>query len=208
MADLDSTPLTPLFSVPVLSHVWDDCEAMNEALLQAVFTQEKISPGQEKSNAGGWHSTEDLQNWTGQAGEDLLERIFEAVNHATSLLFQQNKPDSGFTWGISIWANVNRQGEHNRMHIHPGSTWSGVYYVDVGSARAEQPDSGKISFTNPILAEKTSFFPKIMPESRSMLPVNGQMLLFPSYLQHQVQTYWGERPRVTIAFNVRKDPFP
>ena len=148
MADLDSTPLTPLFSVPVLSHVWDDCEAMNEALLQAIFKQEKISPGQEKSNAGGWHSTEDLQNWTGQAGKDLLERIFEAVNHATSLLFQQNKPDTGFTWGISIWANVNRQGEHNRMHIHPGSTWSGVYYVDVGSAAAFSNFTGLVEDVN------------------------------------------------------------
>jgi hypothetical protein len=34
------------------------------------------------------------------------------------------------------------------------------------------------------------------------------MVLFSSYVPHSVAPHEGERPRISIAFNVRKEPFP
>jgi hypothetical protein len=34
------------------------------------------------------------------------------------------------------------------------------------------------------------------------------MILFPSYVPHAVPPHQGDRPRISIAFNLRKEPFP
>ena len=34
------------------------------------------------------------------------------------------------------------------------------------------------------------------------------MVLFPSYLPHAVLAHQGVRRRISIAFNLRKEPFP
>jgi hypothetical protein len=34
------------------------------------------------------------------------------------------------------------------------------------------------------------------------------MILFPSYVPHDVLPHRGDCPRISIAFNVRKEPFP
>ena len=39
-------------------------------------------------------------------------------------------------------------------------------------------------------------------------PDPGLMVLFPSYVPHVVLPHQGDRERISIAFNVRKDPFP
>ena len=36
-----------------------------------------------------------------------------------------------------MWANINRKGEGNAFHSHPGAFWSGVYYVDDGGIVAD-----------------------------------------------------------------------
>jgi hypothetical protein len=39
-------------------------------------------------------------------------------------------------------------------------------------------------------------------------PENGMMLIFPGWLNHYVHPYWGERERISVAFNlmIRIDP--
>lgn len=78
------------------------------------------------------------------------------------------------------------------------ATWSGVYYVDPGD---EAPDaSGAVlEFAHPIVASVT-FFPGVLPSARVVRQEAG-MILFPSYLQHSVRLYHGERPRVCVPFN-------
>jgi Putative 2OG-Fe(II) oxygenase len=41
------------------------------------------------------------------------------------------------------------------------------------------------------------------PSARVVRPENGMIILFPSYLQHSVRMYNGERPRVCVPFNAR-----
>lgn len=208
MPPLDRTPLTPLFSVPVLMHRWDDSGALNDELRVAVLEQEKRSAGQAKTNVGGWQSSEDFQKWTGEAGQQLLQRLGEAVNWATFQVFQQAARREEPKWRVAIWANVNRRGDYNMLHVHPGSTWSGVYYVDAGDAAETPPQNGRLTFVSPNLASTNGFFPNTVANSFSVTPQPGLMLVFPSYLQHLVHPYRGERPRISIAFNVKKEPFP
>ena len=48
-----------------------------------------------------------------------------------------------------MWANVNRAGHGNEFHSHPGSFWSGVYYVDDGGIGADPSLGGELEFMDP-----------------------------------------------------------
>ena len=47
-----------------------------------------------------------------------------------------------------------------------------------------------------------------VPMTAFVKPEPGLMVLFPSYLPHMVYVHQGKRPRISIAFNLRKEPFP
>jgi len=209
MFDRNALQFDSVFPVPLFRYRWPDSEPLNESLRAAIFAREQESPGQVRSNVGGWQSTEDFQKWTGAAGQTLLSRIGEMVNQATSLLLLPQSNVPAFRWKMAIWANVNRARQFNQMHFHPGSTWSGTYYVDSGDAPPPgNTSAGCISFMNPNLAASMSFFTSILPQTLVVPPEAGLMILFPSYLPHTVYPYEGERPRISVAFNVLKDPYP
>jgi hypothetical protein len=53
-----------------------------------------------------------------------------------------------------------------------------------------------------------TFLPGLAPSSFTIKPEAGLMVLLPSYLAHMVFPHQGERARISIAFNMRRDPFP
>ncbi len=54
----------------------------------------------------------------------------------------------------------------------------------------------------------TIFFPELSAANVLFRPEPGLMILFPSHLPHGVLPHRGDRPRIPIAFNVRREPFP
>ena len=102
---------------------------------------------------------------------------------------------------MNAWANINRKGEHT----HPGATWLGVYYVDPGDSQGE---GAAIQLFAPCPARTNIFFPAMSNSSIVIKPEPGLMLLFPSYVPHAVRPHRGDSARISIAFNVRKEPFP
>jgi uncharacterized protein (TIGR02466 family) len=197
------------FVVPIVRHVWDDSASLNQALAEAILAQEARSAGSSKSNVGGWQSSQDFLAWTGDAGRMLAARMVEMANHATAQLLArlgtEKARSAQFSWKIAIWANVNRAGDYNKVHLHPGATWSGVYYVDAGDSGAE---GGRLSLMDPSPAAQMTFLTGLLRPTLEVTPVAGLMVLFPSYLPHMVHPYRGERPRISIAFNAHKDPYP
>ena len=198
------------FFVPMLSQRWEGCETLNAELETAILAQAAESEGIRRSNVGGWHSEAGLLEWAGDSGRSLITRMIALANHATRVVFQEhNVSGPRFGWKVSAWANVNRAGDWNKIHFHSSSTWSGTYYVSAGDAPpADHPGAGNLAFLDPILAGQMSFFSGILPEFYEFVPKPGLMVLFPSYLQHVVLPYLGERPRISIAFNLTKDPYP
>jgi hypothetical protein len=80
-----------------------------------------------------------------------------------------------------------------------------VYYVDAGDANDR--DSGLLILQNPIVAATMTFFPGLTPDYHAFRPVSVLMVVFPNYLGHEVQPYGGDRPRISVAFNVKREPF-
>lgn len=208
MANLEEKRLTHLFTTPILEHQWD-AVALNAELRAVVLAREQVDTGTRYSNVGGWHSTADFESWSGAPGQKLIEMVGAQVNQATADYYRLFGGKGRILWRITLWANVNRAGDFNRNHIHPGATWSGVYYVDAGDAPpAERPEAGQLVLHHPNVAAAFGFFPELTPATHAIAPHSGRMVVFPATLPHEVRPYLGQRPRISVAFNAKVETDP
>ena len=110
----------------------------------------------------------------------------------------------GEKYGIITWINCSPSRSHNTAHVHPGAEISGVFYIDVPSG------SGKIVFRDPrpqseMANLQAKFGPSIL-SLRPRYPVQpepGELLLFPSWLMHQVEPGVDQSGmRMSMALNI------
>jgi uncharacterized protein (TIGR02466 family) len=208
MRELDKARFGSLFATPVLEHVWADRAELNAQLRENILEHARQHPGNERTNVGGWHSETGALEFCGQAGKRLIRQMRDMTEEATRRLYAQfGRPPEALSWTLSAWANVNQRGDFNTMHTHPGATWSGVYYVDSGGSESASEGTA-IQLSDPCPTRISGFFPELASSTFLFRPEPGLMILFPSYLPHAVPPHRGDRSRISIAFNVRKEPFP
>ena len=101
----------------------------------------------------------------------------------------------------SLWVNLLRGSGHHSAHIHPHSILSGTLYVEVPSG------SGAIRFEDPRLPLKMAA-PKRDPDASDAMqtfvtvePRPGLLLLWESWLRHEVMPGRGRGERLSISFN-------
>jgi uncharacterized protein (TIGR02466 family) len=187
-----------VFATPIFSYVLKNAAELNARLRDMIVERERGTPSVGKSNQGGWQSPPDFFSWDEPVVAELRIFVMNAVNVATSRIHVP--ADLKIEFQLYGWAAVNRRGHYNVTHVHPMSTWSGTYYVDAGDEPADATGA-VLEFSHPITASPMTFFPGILPSARLVRPETGMIILFPSYLQHSVRMYGGQRPRICVAFN-------
>lgn len=204
---MERTNYTNLFGSPLMAHRWEGTDTLDADLKRGILAHRAANPGVSKTNVGGWHSESGKLEFCGPAGATLVERIQAMTVEATNRVLAEfgHKPRP-FQWTLHAWANVNTAGGFNRMHTHPGSTWSGTYYVDTGVA--DGAAAAPLHLFDPCQGRANTFLPPLVPSSFTIRPQAGLMILFPSYVAHMVFPHEGEEPRISIAFNLRREPFP
>ncbi len=195
----DSAKLLKIFATPLVVDALDGAPRLNAELEAAIMAKMAADSGVRKSNVGGWHSNTDLISWAGEAGKAVARRAVALAKEHTAVA-----SDAGsLKWMISAWANVSSSGHSNRAHAHGGCFWSAVYYVRVGKAAG-----GRLVFTDPRMPALSMYEPSLTfknagPEGVMCLrPTAGQLVLFPSWLQHYVEPWDGEDARISIAMNL------
>jgi uncharacterized protein (TIGR02466 family) len=194
------------WTTPILRRSCPGHDEINVELKTLIHEKMASSDGVYKSNEGGWHSDEDLLTWGGTAIAQLQNWIvgaFQDINQAIS---------GGQIYGgkleLNAWASVNRCGDYNSPHTHPACVWSGVYYVDVGApVEDSESKAGTLEFLDPRAGTEMMVIPGAMfGLAKVERPVTGDIVVFPSWLRHQVHPYAGEGERISIAFNIRIRP--
>ena len=209
MAEFDNATFTHLFPTPFMAHVWPDSDALNDALRDAVVAHAGASAGVTRTNVSGWHSDSGQLEFCGAAGRALIRRMYAMADEATRRVLAENRePPRAMRWTLRAWANLNDVGGFNRIHTHPGATWSGTYYVDPGDPPPDAEHGTPLHFFDPCQGRANTFLPPQAPSSYLLRPEPGLMVLFPSYVPHMVVPHQGGRPRISIAFNLRREPFP
>jgi uncharacterized protein (TIGR02466 family) len=104
----------------------------------------------------------------------------------------------GFT---GMWANVNTPGYAHPVHAHSNNFLSGVYYVTAPEG------AGGLVFLDPRKQHQV-----LVPTLAQITPMNstaarlpaeeGQMILFPAWLEHYTEANQSAAPRISIAFNL------
>jgi len=94
----------------------------------------------------------------------------------------------------SLWVNLLRGSGHHSAHIHPHSIISGTLYVEV------PPGSGRIRFEDPRLPLMMAA-PTRPDTFVTIDPRPGLLLLWESWLRHEVLPGTGKGERLSISFN-------
>ena len=185
--------ITSLFSIPICEHHYDDLGDLEEECIR----RSTLDSGRIASNSGGWQSNYIYPD-DDYFSEFILEMEKQANNFAKGLeIYQKGKI-------ANLWININGYKDSNRRHHHPESIISGVFYVKV-------PDkSSKLRFFHPSVNlmvrdwglnvdfkcnKYTSSIWEIFPE-------DGKLLLFPSWLDHEVDQNLSQEKRISISFNL------
>jgi uncharacterized protein (TIGR02466 family) len=101
----------------------------------------------------------------------------------------------------SMWVNVLSQGGSHTSHLHTNAVLSGTYYVTVPEGSApivfEDPRHALMMAAPP---RKTSA-PREVQTNVSEKARPGTLLLWESWLRHEVPLNRAERERISVSFN-------
>jgi uncharacterized protein (TIGR02466 family) len=207
MARLDIA-VRGLFATPVAAVELPDAAARNAELAEIILRRRSETPSVQASNAGGWHSDRNIVDWGGPRIAEILGLARQVANHLTA--DRQGKPIAP-SWTMQAWANVNGPGDGNISHYHPGSFWSGTYYVDDGGCAENASLGGEFEMLDPRGPGPGMYAPALkfagedgasVGAGETIRPRPGLLFLFPSWLFHQVRPYRGDALRISIAFNL------
>ena len=195
--------IVSLFATPVVNLRWPDADRLCSALEQHILALEKSHTGIEKSNVGGWHSNMAFLQSDEPAVTELKAGIEQRILELNAGIFDGDSGHTGSQFRLDGWANVLRHGGYNSLHSHPNAFWSGVFYVNDNDAVDKRPFSGKLELIDPRPEASVTYAEHTRLYGRFLLnPVAGQMIVFPAWLKHQVHPYFGDRARISVAFNV------
>jgi len=181
-------------------HTLKGSAELNQKLTKEIINHKQVAPTRDPmANPGCWRGSRDYQGWA------ILKKNIIANLKAIHKYYAQigppcmtldNLPDSAFE--TVHWANVNEKGSTNAMHTHSKWHWSGVYYI-------QGTGTGKIAlYSTPYINQQVSYG---LPFGQSFTidTADGLLLIFPSYLMHEVLANPSDRQRINIAFNVKID---
>lgn len=210
--------ITTAFAVPIVIEQFENPAPLN-AELRALFLQCEAQGTRFSNpdpfthrNAALFESTFDLFDWEHPAVARLRDFCLGRLYHSIGELCGY---DLAALQRLHIahesWFHLTRRGGYFGVHNHPMHSWSGVYCVcqegDEGN-----PHSGTLTFISPY-ASNTMFVDMAShqfkpPFQTGAIPtrlVPGQLVLFPSWLLHEVTPFEpaGDGLRITVAFNTR-----
>ena len=182
-----------LFPTCVWRHELADSAALNDRLAAALAEIRATTPSRGKI-PGSWQSPGDLHRRP--AFGELTQAILQALQSVMSYLMIEHQ-------GVLLtncWANVTKAGASHHLHSHPNNLLSGVYY-----ARAPE-SSARIVFQDPRPQAQVMIpaYSDYTPQNSARQPFEaapGVLLIFPSWLEHQVEEHEAAEERISIAFN-------
>jgi hypothetical protein len=206
--------LMNMFAVPFTFGRHPAHERLNPALKRYICAQEKGGAAANprpltQRNAALFESHFDLFRASDAAVQELKAFCWSQL---LSLVGTLNGYDLPTVKRLQIyndcWFHVTRRGGFFGLHNHPNASWSGVYCVDPGKHDPDKKDSGLLSFVNPMIMSAMHMDAGIanmkLPYGYQVANVSleaGQLVMFPSWVLHDVKPFEGEGERITIAFN-------
>ena len=154
-----------------------------------------------------WAEDKDYWGYTSYASLDDLPTRDPVIGDLAPVLEQKARAfakDLGWSHKPKldhIWVNLMEPGAHHSAHIHPHSILSGTLYVEIPEG------AGAIRFEDPRLPMmmvaplRDDDAPEHLQPHVTIAPEPGTLLLWESFLRHEVLSHHGETERLSISFN-------
>lgn len=205
--------VTPVFCVPVGHEKFADHVRLNQQL-EALFLARETA---EHRNPSPSHVPQDetfesrfnLFHWQEPCVQELRRFVLNAIGR---MVLKTTSVTAETLAKLSLqnhtWFHISRYAGGFIGHNHPLASWSAVYCVRSGEVPPTHPESGVLrlfdpragagAYTDLAIAELSR------PYALSTLDVRlveGQLLVFPSYIFHEVTPFYGRGVRITVATN-------
>ena len=174
-----------LFPTKILSSEDTNFSSYRDDMIKWMIDYSYKHPTVAKSNQGGYQSPdqfyleESFAPYLNRISEHLISTIDEYTRDDKSCLHLDDLKLS------NMWFNFNYENCYNVQHTHPGCVLSGVLWIQIPE---EQPIifSCFDEFTRATYEKYTN---------ESLVPKEGQLLLFPAHLPHSCLLYTSQSPR-------------
>ena len=186
------------YHFPTLIYIKDlpNAVELNQYLEQQIVKWSQADPkGHKRTNVKGWHSTTDMNQK--EEYNVLTKELFAMQDEIYKKEYLSPKPVLG-----NMCANVNYPGGYNRPHLHPNSLFSGVYWIKTpmksGNLMLYDPRPG-VQMVMP--NRKDDQLPPELWREVHYEPMAGRIIMFPSWLWHEVRTNESNDTRISVSFN-------
>ncbi len=157
-----------------------------------------------------WSARNYPNGYTSYGSQHKLQRLlpaFEALErkldrHVRAFVAELEFDTAGRQLAMTdCWINIMGKHATHGLHLHPHAVVSGTYYVRTPSGVPG------LKFEDPRLDRFMAALPRTArarPENRTWITVParaGQVVLFESWLRHEVVTHVARGERVSISFN-------
>lgn len=193
--------VTPLFSAPIFKTDIGIMDSIEKTWIKSLqFTEQTV----------GTYSGEENIVATNKGMKVLeqpqLKKLREQIQKALDFFTDQILDIEERFEITTSWVNRYSKEDLNDKHSHPNSMISGVYYIE------SDDTSAPIIFEKPYLYTNL-FHDSIKPTFKNknnnqfntdyygFKPKSGELLLFPSWLEHSVPTQKIDQFRYSLAFN-------
>ena len=160
--------------------------------VKSILEKEKNKGGVFRTNVGGFQ-TDKLKDL------EIEKKLFTwAVKTLQSGTNHENVTFQFDGW----WINENLHGHSNMQHIHVGSHFSAIYYIDAPK------DCGRLVFHDNNDAKEVlnyvgkgfgdrDFYNYFVED-----PAKNKFVIFPSFIRHSVEPNRSHEPRISVAFDL------
>ncbi|MGL4611271.1 MAG: TIGR02466 family protein [Trueperaceae bacterium] len=206
-----------LFPTPLLQKKLDNHATINAELVK-LFYNHRQEDGDNDGNV--YSSDDDLLIRYNNVGalKDLFnfisQGVFEAASSVNQSVWQHLGSQRLNMNVVGAWFQIqNNYGFHD-IHNHGNCSWSGVYYVQIDDAakRDAHPVLGKQNGITRFYSHQLNLLggahmdlgnAYLQRSNFDVVPEEGGLIVFPSWLNHKALPYDGEKDRVIISFNMQ-----
>lgn len=181
----------PLFPIPIFRSSIEISEDLKSLVKHNEFER--------MPNESAWY-TKNKYLLNSQELTPLKEKIVENLNYYVYNILEI-QPNVTFKL-LTSWAVKMEKGNWGQRHSHPNSILSGVVYINT------PPNCGDIAFYK----NHSNIFPEALTveylqwnslnsKAWAYSPSEGDILIFPSHLEHSMNVNTSNSDRYSVAFN-------
>ena len=184
---------------PTSVHLIDieNYDVVKEEALSFIYKeQENNLSSIPKSNRGGWQSHRRYHQ-----GDNIIKKIVDTgLSKHSEFYLDYKKIEYS-----ALWFNINKKGDYNISHQHPGCELGGVLWIKT------PPNCGITAFESLHSYAANTYLDSVNEEYRyhtrnyhdfMFNPLEGRMLIFPSYICHRVEPNESDEDRISVSFNL------